>query len=58
MCQCTNAAMTNCEAACRSMVENYVATGCGKVTKGSKIKYSFKASSCASGIGTEVYTCA
>lgn len=50
--------MTNCESSCRAMVENYAKTGCGKVTKGSKIKYSFEASNCAKGLSTSEYICA
>jgi hypothetical protein len=50
--------MTNCQSACRTMVESYANTGCGKVTKGSKVKFSYEASSCNSGIGSEVFQCA
>ena len=50
--------MTNCEQACRSAVENYAKGGCGKVTKGSKVKYSWEASTCSSGIGQATFTCA
>jgi hypothetical protein len=50
--------MTNCEQACKTMVENYARTGCGKTIKGSKVKYSWEASSCSSGIGSGEYICA
>jgi hypothetical protein len=50
--------MVNCEQACKSMVESYTQTGCGKVVKGSKVKYSWEASSCSSGISNGEYTCA
>jgi len=50
--------MTNCEKACATMVENYALTGCGKVVKGSKVKYSWEASSCSKGISSLEYTCA
>jgi len=40
------------------MVENYARTGCGTVVKGSKVKYSWEASSCSSGISDLEYTCA
>ena len=58
LCSCSDAAMTNCEAACKAMVQTYAMTGCGKLTKGSKIKYSYEASSCNGGYGAEIYTCA
>ncbi|CAF1058357.1 unnamed protein product [Adineta ricciae] len=57
-CSCRNAAMINCEQACKTMVETYARTGCGKTVKGSKVKYSWKASSCSSGVSTVEYTCA
>jgi len=50
--------MAKCEAACQSAVQNYANTGCGVVTKGSKVVYSFEASNCGSGYGSNVYTCA
>ncbi|CAF0768570.1 unnamed protein product [Adineta steineri] len=56
-CSCKNAAMVNCEQVCGTMVENYARTGCGKVIKGSKVKYSWKASSCSSGTSNIEYTC-
>ncbi len=58
LCSCKDAAMTNCEQACKTMVENYALTGCGKTIKGSKVKYSWEASSCSSGIGSGEYICA
>ncbi|UJR14184.1 hypothetical protein I4U23_001179 [Adineta vaga] len=58
LCSCKDAAMVNCEEACRSMVESYARTGCGKVIKGSKVKYSWDASSCSSGVSKLEYTCA
>ncbi len=57
-CSCNDAAMINCESACKIMVENYANTGCGKVIKGSKVKHSYEASNCGSGYGANVYTCA
>jgi len=50
--------MVNCEQACKTMVESYARGGCGKVVKGSKVKYSWEASSCSSGISNLEYTCA
>ena len=50
--------MTNCEQACKTMVESYAKTGCGKVIKGSKVKYSWDASTCSSGVSSVEYTCA
>jgi hypothetical protein len=50
--------MVNCEQACKSMVESYALTGCGKTIKGSKVKYSWDAGSCSSGISNVEYTCA
>ncbi len=50
--------MVKCEEACKSMVENYSKTGCGNVIKGSKVKYSWEASSCSSGVSTAEYICA
>ncbi|UJR12312.1 hypothetical protein I4U23_016489 [Adineta vaga] len=58
LCSCNDAAMTNCEQACKTMVETYAKTGCGKVIKGSKVKYSWEASSCSNGISSIEYTCA
>jgi hypothetical protein len=58
LCGCSDASMTTCEEACRSAVENYAKGGCGKVVKGSIVKYSWEASSCSSGIGDGQYTCA
>ncbi|CAM4742210.1 unnamed protein product [Rotaria magnacalcarata] len=57
-CSCNDAAMTNCEQACKTMVESYANTGCGKVIKGSKVKYSWEASTCSSGVSSVEYTCA
>ncbi|UJR08384.1 hypothetical protein I4U23_012655 [Adineta vaga] len=57
-CSCKNAAMINCEQACKTMVESYARTGCGKGIQGSKVKYSWKASSCSSGVSNVEYTCA
>ncbi|CAF0747686.1 unnamed protein product [Rotaria sp. Silwood1] len=57
-CSCSDVAMTSCEQSCKTMVENYAKTGCGAVTKGTKVKYSFKASSCSKGISQEEHTCA
>ncbi len=56
-CSCNDVAMTNCETACKAVVENYALTGCGKATKGSQVRYSFKASSCKSARSNDVYTC-
>ena len=50
--------MVNCEQACKTMVQTYALTGCGKVIKGSKVRYSWEASSCSGGISKEEYTCA
>ena len=50
--------MISCEQACKTMVEAYAKGGCGKVIKGSKVKYSWEASSCSSGISSIEYTCA
>ena len=50
--------MVNCEEACRSAVEMYAKTGCGKTLSGSKVKYSWDAGSCTSGISTAEYICA
>ncbi|CAF0737954.1 unnamed protein product [Adineta ricciae] len=58
LCSCKDAAMVNCEQACKSMVESYARTGCGKVIKGSKVKYSWEASSCSKGVSKVEYTCA
>jgi len=58
LCSCNDASMVNCEQACKSMVESYALTGCGKTIKGSKVKYSWDAGSCSSGISNVEYTCA
>ncbi|CAF1433814.1 unnamed protein product [Adineta steineri] len=58
LCSCNDAAMVNCEKACKAMIESYSLTGCGKVIKGSKVKYSWDAGSCSEGISTVEYTCA
>ncbi|CAF2576551.1 unnamed protein product [Rotaria sp. Silwood2] len=58
LCSCNDVSMTNCEKACKSLVETYALTGCGKVIKGSKVKYSWEASSCSNGISNDEYTCA
>ncbi|CAF1053498.1 unnamed protein product [Adineta steineri] len=58
LCSCNDAAMVNCEQACASAVQSYATTGCGKVTKGSKVKYSWDASSCSGGIGQSELECA
>jgi hypothetical protein len=50
--------MTSCEQSCKSMVESYARGGCGNVIKGSKVKYSWEASSCSSGVSNIEYTCA
>ena len=47
---CNDAAMINCEQACKALVQSYAQTGCGKIVKGSKVKYSWEASSCSSGL--------
>ena len=50
--------MTHCEQACQVLVQSYAQTGCGKIIKGSKVKYSWEASSCSSGLSNTEYTCA
>ncbi|CAF1060294.1 unnamed protein product [Rotaria sp. Silwood1] len=57
-CSCQDASMVNCEQACKALVESYALTGCGKVLKGSKVKYAWDASSCSSGISNDELTCA
>ncbi|CAF1444966.1 unnamed protein product [Adineta ricciae] len=57
-CSCKDAAMANCEQACKSAVESYANTGCGKTIKGSKVKYAWDAGSCSSGTSSTEYTCA
>lgn len=58
LCLCNDPAMVNCEQACKSLVQSYAQTGCGKIPKGSKVKYSWKASSCSGGISNVEYVCA
>ncbi|CAF2632287.1 unnamed protein product [Rotaria sp. Silwood2] len=58
LCSCKDAAMVKCEEACKAMVQSYALTGCGKVIKGSKVKYSWDASSCSDGVSKVEYTCA
>ncbi|UJR29625.1 hypothetical protein I4U23_017173 [Adineta vaga] len=57
-CSCNDPAMANCENACRDMVKNYAATGCGKTISGSKTVYKSDAGGCGKAVGKEVYRCA
>ena len=57
-CDCNDAAVVNCEESCKAVVADYARTGCGKLLKGSKVKYMYDASDCKSGYGSEVFTCA
>ncbi|CAF1315504.1 unnamed protein product [Rotaria sordida] len=58
LCSCSNAAMVNCEQACKALVESYALTGCGKLTKNTKVKYAWEANKCSSGLSKNELTCA
>lgn len=57
LCSCSDAAMTNCETACKALVDSYAKTGCGKLVKGTNIRYKFEAEGCRKGQSTEKYVC-
>ncbi|CAF2710548.1 unnamed protein product [Rotaria sp. Silwood2] len=58
LCGCEDVAMKNCEQACKLLMQAYTITGCGKVVKDSKVKYTWDAGSCSSGMSNEDFSCA
>ncbi|CAF1309410.1 unnamed protein product [Rotaria sordida] len=57
LCGCDDVSMKNCEQACKLMMQAYTITGCGKVVRDSKVKYTWDASSCSSGMNKEEFSC-
>ncbi|CAF2632011.1 unnamed protein product [Rotaria sp. Silwood2] len=58
LCGCEDVATKNCEQACKLLMQAYTITGCGTVIKDSKVKYTWDAGSCSSGMSNEEFSCA